>query len=126
MIGQRHDQRGQRFGKLMRIQRAVGDVHLFDAGDLRGGFGRGANAFTGDKDMHRRAQRGGGGDGLGGRIVEHGAVDFGENQGRHQITPTSFLSLETSSATEATFAPPVRAGGSVVFSTVRRGAGSTP
>ena len=43
-----------------------------------------------------------------------------------QITFASVFSLATSSATEPTFTPALRFGGSATFSVVRRGAGSTP
>ena len=42
------------------------------------------------------------------------------------MTLASFFSFSTSSSTLETFTPPWRAGGSVTFSTFRRGAGSTP
>ena len=42
------------------------------------------------------------------------------------MTLASFFSFSTSSSTLPTFTPPWRSGGSVTFSTFRRGAGSTP
>ena len=52
--------------------------------------------------------------------------DFREKKNSHQSTPASFFSFETSSATSATMTPALRAAGSVVFTTVSRGATSTP
>ena len=73
------------------------------------------------------AQLGGGGDGAAGGLLDAGGVEFEQDEGRHrQITFASVLSLFTSSATDFTFTPALRLGGSLTFSVVRRGAGSTP
>ena len=42
---QRHDQRRQRLGQLVRIGGAVGEQHLLDAGELGGGLGGGRGAL---------------------------------------------------------------------------------
>src|SRR5690606_22989499 len=88
-------------------------------------IGRRAGILAGDEHMHLAAQRLGRGQRLGGGILQALVVVFGNQQRRHQITPASF-SLPTSSATEPTFAPAWRPGGSTVLATVSRGAVSTP
>ena len=99
--------------------------HFFHARQLGGGL-RGFVPGAGDENMDRRAESGGGGQSLGGGVVEVAVVDFGEKKSRHQSTPASFLSLPTRSATDPTFTPALRLEGSVVFSTFSRGATSTP
>ena len=49
---QRHDQRGQRLGEVVRIGVAFGEQHLLDAGELGGGFGRGLGALAATGDQH--------------------------------------------------------------------------
>ena len=104
---------------------ARGGQNLFDARKLRGRLS-GVSTGVGHEDMHRRAEGDGRGQGLGGGVVQLAAVNFRKEKSRHQSTPASFLSLPTSSATDPTFAPALRLAGSVVFSTVNRGATSTP
>ena len=123
---QRHDQRRQRLGQHVLVGRVVGEQHLGDAVELRGRFRDGARALARDQHMHRLAQRLGGGERLVGRVLERLVVVLGDQKRRHQITPASFLSLSTSSATVFTLTPALRPGGSVVFSTSSRGATSTP
>src|SRR3546814_11857197 len=53
-------------------------------------------------------------------------VVLGDDQRRHQITLASLRSLSTSSATEATFTPALRAGGSFTATLVSRGVTPTP
>ena len=109
----------------MRNRIARSGQHLFDARQLRSRLG-GVSTGVGHENMHRRAEGGGGGQGLGGGVVQLAAVNFRKKKSRHHSTPASFLSLPTSSATDPTFTPAVRLAGSVVFSTVNRGATSTP
>src|SRR6185437_4780547 len=103
----------------------VGDQHLAHARD-RGGFGGDAGAARpGHQYLHLaelRCRR----DGVQRCRLERFAVVFGEDQDRHQITRASFLSLSTSSATEPSFLPAWRFGGSATLSVVSRGLGSTP
>ena len=83
-------------------------------------------ALAGDQHMHSAAERLGGGQRLVGGVLERLVVVLGDEKRGHQITPASFLSLSTSSATVFTLAPALRPGGSVVLSTSSRGATSTP
>ncbi len=87
--------------------------------------GDGLGVMAGDQDMHGRAEVLGGAQGLAGGLVEALVVVLGEQQRGHQITP-AVLSLETSSAALATLTPAERPAGSAVFSTLSRGAMSTP
>src|SRR6201996_8656859 len=77
--------------------------------------------------MHIAAQLGSGSQRLGGDVLQGFVVVFSNQQCRHlQRTPASFFSLDTSSATSLTLTPPLRPGGSDVFTTSRRGVTSTP
>ncbi len=61
------------------------------------------------------------------RLLDAGRVEFEQNENGHgQITFASVLNLLTSSATEPTFWPAFRFGGSSTRTTVSRGVGSTP
>ena len=117
--------------KLLRVietgeVRSVGDENLRGALELRGGFGGGLAAMTGDENVDVAAQRLRGGEGFRGRRRERGVRVFGEQQDGHQSTPASDLSFETSSATDPTLTPAERVAGSAVFTTSRRGEMSTP
>ncbi|MNN43934.1 hypothetical protein D3C81_1582000 [compost metagenome] len=95
----------------MGIGRGVGQQHLGHAGDLGGGFGHRAATGTGDQHMDvatdllrgRHGVEGGGGQG--------GVVVFGNDENGHQITFASFFSFSTSSATDLTLMPALRAAG---------------
>src|SRR5450631_3696892 len=101
--------------------RHVCQQDLLDAIELRGGLRNCARAVAGDQHMHRRRERFGGGQRLVGRVLEHLVVVLGNEEGGHDNTPASFLSLSTSSATDFTFTPDLRPAGSVVLSTSSRG-----
>ena len=109
----------------MRIGVALGEQHLAHAVELGRRLGRAPGVLAGDEHMHLAAQRLRCRQRLGGGVLEGLIVVFGNQQRRHQITPAS-LSLPTSSATDPTLAPAWRPGGSLVFTTLRRGATSTP
>ena len=123
---QRHDQRGQRLGEIMGIGGVVGEQHLLDAGELGRGIGRRLGVFAGDQHMHVGAECGGRRQRLVGGVLDRRVIVFGNQQRRHQRTPASVLSFETSSATSLTLTPPLRPGGSEVLSTSRCGVRSTP
>src|SRR5581483_2431271 len=89
------------------------------------GFGDRTAALARDQHMNIAADLLCGGQRLQRRIKQHLVVVLGKKKCRHQIAPASF-SLPTSSATDATFAPALRPLGSVVVTTSRRGATSTP
>ncbi len=76
--------------------------------------------------MHFTQGRGGG-DRATRRLFDTGLVGFEENEARHrQITFASVRSLFTSSATDLTFWPALRFGGSDTLIKVKRGVTSTP
>src|SRR6266851_626279 len=68
----------------------------------------------------------GGGDGVERCGLQRRIIVLGDDEGSHQITRASVLSLSTSSATEPTLWPPWRFAGSSTLSTTRRGVASTP
>ncbi len=125
MIG--HQLSGERrdiLGEAVPISRVVGDMDLADAGDFRRRLGDAAYALAGDEQVdlaklrrggHRR-QRG---------VLHLAAIMFDENQRLHATTPKVF-NLPISSSTLATLTPACRLDGSSTFSTVSRGAVSTP
>ncbi len=104
----------------------VGEQHLGHAVKLGGGFRDRFAIVAGDQNVHLGAERLGGGQRLVGRVLERDIVVLGEEKCRHQIAPASFLSLSTSSATDFTFTPALRTGGSEVLTTSSRGLMSTP
>ena len=121
------DQGGYAFGQLVRVGGAVSSDHLGNTRDLCGFDGSaGATAFSGNQHMHVAGNSGGGGDGVQNDGNDCRIIVIGDDQDCHQMTPASFLSLSTSSATDSTFTPPSRFAGSVTLSVVRRGATSTP
>src|SRR5262245_28568390 len=82
---------------------------------------------AGDEHVQVTAQRLGRSDRFVGCVLERLVVVLGKKKrGRHQSTPTSFLSLSTSSPTDFTLTPALRPGGSLVLSTCSRGEMSTP
>jgi hypothetical protein len=123
--GQRHQQGGQRFGQRVVVSGIGGGDHLRHArqgGSCGGALGIGA----GDEDMDL-AQRGCGGDSGARGLLDRAAFMVEEDENGHaQITFASSLSFSTSSATDFTFTPATRFGGSATLIVVRRGAGSTP
>ena len=110
----------------MGVGGRVGHEHARDALETGGGLGGGGDVMAGDQNIHGRAERAGGGQRLGDGVAQLALRDIGQKKGLHHSTPASFFSLPTSSATEPTFAPPLRAGGSLVLRTVSRGVTSTP
>src|SRR5215470_10112072 len=104
----------------MLKRRRICDQHLFDAIELRRRLCRRLAVLAGNEHVDRSA------DGLRGGVLQVSVVVFGEDKGRHQRTPASFFSLPTSSATELTFPPALRTGGSVVLRISSRGVISTP
>ena len=121
------DQRGDVFrqpvgvGRIFRLQHLG---HALQRGSSLGGL---AGILAGDQHVHVGVELRRGGDGIGDIGADSLAVMRGDNENRHdQITPASFFSLSTSSATVFTLTPPLRLGGSSTFSVFSRGATSTP
>ena len=125
--GERDDQRRQRLGEAVRVERIVGDAHLRHASEFRRARRRLADVLPGDENIDRRAEFDRGGQRARGQVAQLAVGDFRQQKRRHgQITPASSCSLATSSATDFTFTPALRPLGSVVFRTLSRGATSTP
>src|SRR5690606_17196470 len=112
--------------ELMLQVRGIGDQHLRHALKLGRLLRHTPAVRAGDQHMNLAAQRGRSRDRFRGYRIESAVVVLRDNQGRHQITPASVFSFSTSSATLDTLTPDLRAGGSAVCSTLRRGAMSTP
>src|SRR6516225_4753568 len=111
----------------MVIGRVVGEQHLADPGNARGCLRHGAAILAGDQNIDFLASDLlSSGSGIEGRGPERAVVVLGDDEGSHQITRASVLSLSTNSATEPTLCPPCRFGGSSTLSTTRRGVTSTP
>src|SRR5690606_31063304 len=123
---ERDDERCHRFRDPVCIARVVGKQDLRYALELRGRFRDRPASAAGDENMDIVAQCAGGGQRLRSRAVERFVVVLGDQERGHYSTPASLRSLSTSSSTEATFTPPLRPAGSLVLSTFRRGATSTP
>src|SRR3954451_14232439 len=107
-------------------RRIVRDPHLRDARQLCRRGRRITKIRPGDQCMHL-TQRRGGRNRTARRLLDAGGVEFEKNEARHrQITFASVRSLLTSSATEPTFWPALRFGGSDTLRIVNRGVTSTP
>ena len=86
-LGQRDDQRRGRFRQHVLVRSRVRQQHFLDAVELGGGIGRRLALMASDQDMHVGAERLGGGQRFGGRILERFVVVFGEKQRRHFRSP---------------------------------------
>src|SRR5262249_57525657 len=67
---QRVDERRHRLGQHVLVAGAVGEQNLSHAVELGGGFGHRPAVLAGDQHMHGLPKRLGGGQRLGGRILE--------------------------------------------------------
>src|SRR5215472_12266962 len=126
MTSRRAATRGIRFLPVV-VGGIVGKQYFAYSGDLRRRRGSAAAILAGDQkidfaacDLFCRGER------VERRRLERAAVMLGDDEGRHQITRASVLSLSTSSATEPTFCPAWRFGGSSIFKTTSRGVTSMP
>ncbi len=120
-------QRRQRLGEAVRIDRVVGDAHPGDAVELGRRLRRRAEILPGEQHVDRSAEILGRGESPRADVGEMAARDFAQKKSGHvQITPASSRSFDTSSATVLTLTPALRPLGSLVFSTLTRGATSTP
>ena len=124
--GQRDDERRHRLSERPLEGGRLAVKHLLHALQLGslvcGTFG----LVAGDQHVHiaahleRCTQR------LMGGVLQMRVVVLGNEKHGHQITPASVLSLATSSATDFTFTPASRFGGSLVEITLSLGLTSTP
>ena len=104
----------------------VRDQHFRHAGQFRRGRRCAGKVDAGDQHMDLTEGRGGG-DRTAGGLLDAAIVEFEKNETRHgQITFASVLSLLTNSATDLTFWPALRFGGSLTLIKVKRGVTSTP
>ncbi len=120
------DDRRQRLGELVLVGGTVDVQHLGDTDNLPCGHGGGARIAAGHQHVHIGVDGGSSRHGIKNDGNDCRIVVIGDDENSHQMTPTSFFSLLTSSATVSTLIPPSRCDGSVTFSVVRRGAMSTP
>src|SRR5215469_13530236 len=127
VLGELDDERRHVLCKCVFVSGIVGEQHPLYAGDLGGGLGdrtailaryEYVDVLTGDLCSRR--------DSVQRRRPQRDIIVFGDDEGGHQITRASVLSLSTSSATEPTLTPASRFDGSSTFSTTRRGVTSTP
>ncbi len=119
-------QRREVLRQLVGVGRGVGDQHLAHPGDLGRGGGHRATALAGDQQVDVAADLAGGREGVEGGRGQRGIVVLGEYQDSHQITFASFFSLSTSSATDPTLMPALRAAGASTLSTFTVEAVDTP
>src|SRR5690242_4370075 len=101
----------------MGIRRRIREQDFAHALELCRGIGDGLAALSRHEHMHVGAELLGSRERLRGGIAQRSVIVLGEKKRRHHKTPASFFSLATSSATLATFTPPLRLSGSTVFST---------
>src|SRR5262249_37634946 len=101
------------------------EQRLGDTRHLRRRVRRRLCILAGDQQVNLAADRGRGGDRVERRALQRLVVVLGDDEESHQITRASFLSLSTSSCTDATFLPPWRLAGSSTLSVTRRGVTST-
>src|SRR5271165_3987656 len=114
-------------GEPVVVGGIVGEQHHSGPGDLGRSLGYGAAIRPRHQDIDILAgDFRGGGDSVERRGLERAVVVLGDDEGGHQITRASVLSMSTSSATEPTLRPPWRLVGSSTLSTTRRGVTSTP
>ena len=123
---ERNQQRRHRLGQRVGIGRIIGQQHLGHTRQLARRRGGGLHALAGHQHMHlaelrRRSHRGTR------RLLDDAGFVVQQYQNGHdQITFASVFNLATNSATEPTFTPACRFGGSATETTVSRGVTSTP
>ncbi|MOA21133.1 hypothetical protein D3C78_1416120 [compost metagenome] len=110
-LAQLGDQRGEVFRQLVGIGSVVGDQHLGHAGDLGGRCGDASATLASDQQVDIATDLLSGSHGVQGRRCQRGVVVFGNDENGHQITFASFCSFSTSSATDLTLMPALRAAG---------------
>src|SRR4029077_11041691 len=111
----------------MVVGSIVGEQHLANPGNPAGSLRHSTAVLAGDQNVDlRTGDLVGGGNRVESRGLERPVVVLGDDEGGHQITRASVLSLSTSSTTEPTLWPPCRFGGSSTLRTTRRGVTSTP
>ena len=132
VLGDGQHLRGDVLGEAVGELRRVGEQHLGDAGDLRGGRGGDrAGVRAGHQHVDVAAAL------ACAAVMVFSVAPLSDALSCSamtrvvmsclpQITLASFFSLSTSVATSGTFTPAPRLGGSTTFSVFRRGVTSTP
>ncbi len=85
--GERDDQRCERLGQRVLVDRRVGEQHLLDAVELGGGIGHRLGILAGDQDMNIATQRLDGGQRLVGGILQRLVVVLGDEERGHASAP---------------------------------------
>ena len=121
------NQRRDVFRQLMRVSGIVSDQDFAHACDFRSGFSHGASALACDQYVDVATDFGSGSHGVQCGRGQHFVVVFSDYQDSHdQITFASFFSFSTSSATDLTLMPALRAAGASTFRVLLVEAVETP
>ena len=88
--GERNDKRRGRLCQHVLVGRRIGEQHFLDAVELGSRVGDRLAVMTGDQDMHVGADLLGGGQRLGGRILERLVVVLGEEKTGIRSPPLRF------------------------------------
>src|SRR5450830_213135 len=106
-------QRGNILGELMCVGGVVSHQYFRHASDFRSGFSDGTHALACNQHVNVATDLRSGSHGVQGGRSHDLVVVFGDYQDSHsQITFASFFSFSTSSATDLTLIPALRASGS--------------
>src|SRR5450830_360290 len=126
-LAQLDDQRSDVFRQLMGVGGVVGHQHFRHTSDFRSGFSHGTHALACNQHVNVATDLRSGSHGVQGGRSHDLAVVFGDYQDSHdQITFASFFSFSTSSATDLTLIPALRAAGASTFRVLLVEAVETP
>ncbi|CRM62183.1 hypothetical protein [Pseudomonas sp. 25 R 14] len=121
------NQRRDVFRQLVRVGSVVSQQYFAHASYFCCGFSHGASALTGDQYVDVATDFGGGSNGVQGGRGQHLVIVFGDYEDSHdQITFASFFSFSTSSATDLTLIPALRAAGASTLTVLLVEAVETP
>ncbi|KWV88048.1 hypothetical protein PFLmoz3_02433 [Pseudomonas fluorescens] len=121
------DQRCNVFRQLMRISGIVSVQDFAHACDFCSRFSHGASALTSNQHVDVPTDFSGSGHGVQGGRGQHLVIVFGDYEDSHdQITFASFFSFSTSSATDLTLIPALRAAGASTLTVLLVEAVETP
>ena len=111
----------------MRVSGIVSVQDFAHARNFRSGFNHGASALPCYQDVDVATDFSGGGHGVEGGRGQHLVIVFGDYEDSHdQITFASFFSFSTSSATDLTLIPALRAAGASTLTVLLVEAVETP
>ncbi|MNO53324.1 hypothetical protein D3C76_437670 [compost metagenome] len=120
------DQRRDVFRQLVGVGSVVGDQYLGHAFDLGSGFSHTTDVLASDQHGDVATDLGSGSDGIQGGTGQSAIVVISDYQDSHQITFASFFSFSTSSATDLTITPALRAAGASTLTVLTVEAVETP